>query len=451
MDDQHSAFQKSDVRGQVINGRYELRARIGLGATGDVYEAHDSKLDRLVAVKVLKSGLVNDRVLRMRFEREARAAGKLSHNPNVVTVFDVDDFDGQPFIVMELMPGGTLASRIKLGPLPAAEAISVARQVLGALAFAHSNGIVHRDIKPSNILMNSDGQVKVSDFGIARIYEGGGAQDLTLTSDLIGTPAYLSPERIDGKPVTPSSDIFSVGVVLYEMVTGQRPFHGESPMATLLQVRSGEFSPPEVLSPNLPEELTGIIKRCLAPLPEDRYSSALQMAKALDFEGGMLDTVQMTGDFASDSQAVDSATTKQDGGTFVTTQRLPFASLGVNSATASPSVLQPWYKAMWATLLVAVINLFRFLGLKYRESLRPVFRDHPAPRLLLISAVVVALLVASLVLFSGGPPPSQSGHPTISTVATTSSSSTTLPSVSTTFAPSQVKSSGPPGLRKKGR
>ncbi len=451
MDDQHSESQKSDVGGQVINGRYQLHARIGRGATGDVYEAHDSKLDRLVAVKVLRTDLANDRVLRMRFEREARAAGKLSHNPNVVTVFDVDDFDGQPFMVMELVSGGTLASRIKLGPLPPAEAISVARQVLGALAFAHSNGIVHRDIKPSNILMNKDGQAKVSDFGIARIYEGGGAPDLTLTSDLIGTPAYLSPERIDGKPVTPSSDIFSVGVVLYEMVTGQRPFKGDSPMATLLQVRSGEFTPPEVVIPNLPEELTRIIKRCLARLPEDRYSSAQHMAEALDFENGPADTVRMKGDFANDVQAGDSAITKQDVGAFAATQDLSFASLGVNSVATSPSALQPWYKAFWASISVAAIDLLRFLGLKYRQSKRPAFRDQPLPRLLLISAAVVALLVASLFLFGGGTPPSQSGHPTISTVATTSSTSTTIPSVSTTFAPSQVQPSGPPGLRKKGR
>lgn len=451
MDDQHSEFQKTDVRGQVINGRYELHSRIGLGATGDVYEAYDLKLDRLVALKVLKSGLVNDRVLRIRFEREARAAGKLSHHPNVVTVFDVDNVEGQPFIVMELMSGGTLASRVKLGPLPSAEAISVARQVLGALAFAHSNGIVHRDIKPSNILMNGAGQVKVSDFGIASIYEGGGVQDLTLASDVIGTPAYLSPERIDGKPVTPSSDIFSVGVMLYEMVTGQRPFNGESPMATLLQVRSGEFSAPEVVSPDLPEELTRIIKRSLARLPEDRYSSAQQMAVALDFERGMADTLRMTGHSANDVQASDDATTTLDIGAFAATQVLPIASSGVNAGATSASAPEPWSKAVWASFSVAVTRAFRFLGLKYRERMRPALQGQPAPRLLLISAVVIALLVASLLLFGGGTPPSKSGHPTISTVGTTSGPSTTFPSVSTTFAPSQVRPPGPPGLGKKGR
>ncbi len=451
MDDQHSEFQKTDVSGQVINARYELHTRVGLGATGDVYEAYDSKLDRLVAVKVLKSALVNDRVLRMRFEREARAAGKLSHHPNVITIFDVDDFDGQPFIVMELMSGGTLASRVKFGPLPASEAISIARQVLEALAFAHSNGIVHRDIKPSNILINSAGLVKVSDFGIASIYEGGGAQDLTLTSDLIGTPAYLSPERIDGKPVTPSSDIFSVGVMLYEMVTGQRPFNGESPMATLLQVRSGEYCAPEAVTPNLPEELIRVIKRSLAHLPEDRYSSARHMAAALDFEGVNADTAQMTGPVPNDVEAGDCATTKQDIASFEATQVLPFASFEVLAGVTSGVALKPWYKVVWASLSTAVENAFRFLGLKFRDGLRRALEGQPASRLLLISASVVALLVASLLLFGGGTPPPQSGHPTTSTVATTAIPSTTLPAVSTTVAPSQVQRPGPPGLGKKGR
>ena len=457
MGDQHSGYENTDVIGETINERYRIISHIGLGAMGDVYRASDLKLDRQVAVKILKGSLVDDRVFRARFEREARAAGKLSHHPNVITIFDVDETKGRPFIVMELVTGGTLSTRLKDGPLQIAEAISIAKQVLGALAFAHANGIIHRDIKPSNILMGPGGEVKVSDFGIASVFDRDGDNDLTLSSQLLGTPAYLSPERADGRRVTPSSDIFSVGVLLYEMVTGERPFKGDSPIAIVLAVRSGVFVPPETINPYLAAGLSKVIKRSLSLSPEARYSSAQHMAAALDFGAEPEDTAPLIGQAATQPIGIDVNSTIG-----LTSEGLPATQIGSSKASADPeakSHASPFGNAgeiliLWTAVAAFVRRSLNQLGERLANVWQKATKGQPHSAVLFVFVAMITFLVVALLFIHGGPSvPSHSHRSTTSTVVTTTTPSTTT---STAVTPTTILSPAPPagpppGHGKKGR
>ncbi|TAN25294.1 MAG: serine/threonine protein kinase [Actinomycetota bacterium] len=445
MDDRPTDFEQSDVKDRIINGRYELGSKIGTGAMGYVYKAHDLKLDREIAVKVLKNSLVDDEVLRARFEREARAAGKLSHHPNVVTVFDVDESNGQPFIVMELVSGGTLSSRLKSGPLPIAEAIFITKQILAALAFAHASGIIHRDIKPSNILITETGEVKLGDFGIASIYEGAGNQDLTLSSQVIGTPAYLSPERVESKPVTPSSDLFAVGVILYEMVTGERPFRGESPIEIMLAVKSGIFPSPETVNPQISQELTKVIIRALAHAPEARYSSARHMSAALDFDRHPEDTISMPTEAVGPSlYGSDAAAEGTLAFTSVATfplgdaqgrsdAKTEYANAEDLSADTPPkSVIGLFFGALaagWEWVSSAVDR-------KTQTVSNGRFRT---PAVMVAVAIVAFILVSLLLLGNSSPKTAPNTHPQNSQIVTT----TTLPTTTTAAPTTTVPVPGP--------
>src|SRR5690606_16634381 len=258
----------------IFNGRYELHRRLGRGGMAEVYLARDLLLDRPVAVKVLFPALATDAGFVERFRREAQAAANLQH-PNIVSVFDWGEANGTYFIVMEYVEGHTLADTIREeGRLHPDRAAEITADIAAALGFAHRNRVVHRDVKPGNVLLTRDGGVKVADFGIARALSDSTDQSLTKTGSVMGTATYFSPEQARGAPVDPRSDIYSLGVVLYEMTTGHPPFAGDSAVAIAYKHVQENPVPPRHLDPALPETLEAITLKCLAKNPANRYPSA---------------------------------------------------------------------------------------------------------------------------------------------------------------------------------
>ncbi|HZQ28456.1 MAG TPA: protein kinase [Acidimicrobiales bacterium] len=266
---------------RVLADRYRVGEVLGRGGMADVYDATDTRLGRSVAVKVLNPAMAVRPDVRRRFEEEARSAARLSH-PNLVSVFDTgqEGDDGTPWIVMERLSGETLADRMAAGPLDADFVVRVAGDVLGALGAAHKAGILHRDVKPGNILFGDDGCAKVADFGIAKSVEAVG-NDATTAGMLLGTPRYLAPERIDGEPATPSSDLYALGVVLYEALSGRKAFQGDTPVTTAYSVQHDTPEPLTSLRPGLTPALTDVIERAMSRDPHRRFHSAEEMQAAL--------------------------------------------------------------------------------------------------------------------------------------------------------------------------
>jgi serine/threonine protein kinase len=263
--------------GELIAGRYETGELIGRGGMADVHAGFDRRLERPVAIKTLRPETAVRTDIRFRFAAEARAAAQLSH-PNAVAVFDVGEHDETPFIVMERLPGTTLADRIMAGPVDPELVRRVARDVLAALSAAHVRGIVHRDVKPGNILLATDGSAKIADFGIAKSVAG---LDVTRTGQLLGTPAYLAPERVHGSPATPRSDLYSLGVVLYEALTGTKPYDGDTPVGVAHAIQQGRHRPLHEARPDLDPRLVATVERAMASNPADRFDTAEQMSVAL--------------------------------------------------------------------------------------------------------------------------------------------------------------------------
>ena len=261
-----------------IAGRYRLSRRLGGGGMAEVYDAVDLRLDRPVAVKFLRDGLVTDRAMVRRAEAEAQMAAKI-HHPNVVAIFDAGRLDDTPFVVMERLPGLTLQDRLRDAPLEAVEIREIGRQVLAGLAAAHDLSLVHRDIKPSNILAGPHGTWKIADFGIATWLAGDSTH--SASGELLGSAAYLAPERVDGTQATYASDIYAVGVVLYGCATGRRPVERDDPVATLMAIRDGAGEPLTDHRPHLEPALRSAIERALAHDPAARWASASDFARAL--------------------------------------------------------------------------------------------------------------------------------------------------------------------------
>ena len=252
----------------IIDGRYRVIRRLGSGGMADVYCAEDQQLGRSVALKLLYRHFAEDVQFVERFRREASSAAGLQH-PNIVGIFDRGEWDGTYYIAMEFIEGRTLKDVIReRGPAPPEAAVDIVLQILRAARFAHQRGIVHRDIKPHNVLIDDEGRVKVTDFGIARA----GASDMTETGSIMGTAQYLSPEQAQGKPVDARSDLYSIGIVLYEMLTGRVPFDAESPVAVALKQVSEAPMPPRELNPEIPPALDAVVLRALEKDPARRYA-----------------------------------------------------------------------------------------------------------------------------------------------------------------------------------
>jgi serine/threonine-protein kinase len=266
---------------QVFGGRYAVIESVGVGGMAEVYRARDELLGRDVAVKVLNERLSRDRSFVERFRREAQAAANLSH-PNIVSLYDYGSDDDAYFIVMEFIDGQGLDVLVKQGPLLPERAAEIAADVAKALERAHGAGLVHRDIKPSNIMINSHGQTKVTDFGIVRALGADAEQTMTQTGMVIGTAAYLSPEQAQGSPIDERTDIYALGCVLYEMLTGKPPFTGDTPLSIAYKHVRENPAPPSQLNPDVPPELDAIVLKALAKNPANRYSSAHEMREDLE-------------------------------------------------------------------------------------------------------------------------------------------------------------------------
>lgn len=265
-------------------GRYELQSLVGEGATATVYKAHDPAIDRTVAIKILKKEFGADKNFSSRFQREARSAGAISH-PNIVTIYDVGQVNGHPYIAMEFLDEESLAHVLAAGKkLPIRRVLSIGIQLAGALDYAHRHGIVHRDLKPANILLIHGGEtVKLTDFGIARL---AGIDELQRThvGTVLGTPRYMSPEQAAARPVDGRSDLFSLGAILYELLTGHRAFDNDNLALLLLQILQTTPPPPSSISPDVPEVLDRVVMKLLGKRPDQRYQTGNQLAAALERE-----------------------------------------------------------------------------------------------------------------------------------------------------------------------
>src|SRR4051812_39883496 len=269
----------SDEPPQVFNDRYEVQRRIARGGMADVYLARDLLLDRPVALKVLFPEFATDPSFVERFRREAQSAANLSH-PNIVNVYDSGEANGTYFIVMEYVEGRSLSQILRdEGPLSPDRAADITTDIAAALGFAHRNGVIHRDVKPGNVLISPIGQVKVTDFGIARAVST--QENLTQTGTVMGTATYFSPEQARGEQVDPRSDVYSLGIVLYETLTGKPPFSGENPVAVAYKHVQEVPAPPREATPAIPVSLEAITLKALAKNPANRYQSADELAADL--------------------------------------------------------------------------------------------------------------------------------------------------------------------------
>jgi beta-lactam-binding protein with PASTA domain/predicted Ser/Thr protein kinase len=341
----------------LFDGRYRIVRKLGSGGMADVYLAEDEELGRRVAIKILNDRHANDESFVERFRREAKNAAGLSH-PNIVSIYDRGEAEGTYYIAMEYLDGRSLKELVVArGPLPIGDAIEFTRQVLGALRFAHRKGVVHRDIKPHNVMADADGRLKVTDFGIARA----GVSQMTEAGSIIGTAQYLSPEQARGAAVDQRSDLYSVGVLLYEMLTGTVPFTGDSPVEIAMKHLSDTPRPPSLERPEIPPDLDMIVLRALAKNPDDRFQTAEEMAAELDrFAQG----AGVTTETADAATAVLSGTALSNAPTAIVPPRRPPAATRPSYRYADPPARRrpvwPWLLALLLVVLAGVAGWYAF-------------------------------------------------------------------------------------------
>jgi beta-lactam-binding protein with PASTA domain len=321
--------------GTVIDGRYEVLSRIGTGGMADVYLARDQLLGRQVAVKLLHHRFAEDQEFVERFRREASSAASLSH-PNVVAIFDRGEWDGTYYIAMEYLPGRSLKTVVReQSPLDPIGAIDIVAQILHAARFAHGRGVIHRDLKPHNVILDEEGRAKVTDFGIARA----GASDMTLTGSIMGTAQYLSPEQAQGEAVSAASDLYAVGIVLYELLTGAVPFDGETAVTIALKQVSATPPPPSALNAAVPPELDAVVLRALAKNPAERFADADEFLAALEYVRQLL-----SGDAVAGNGPVPA-----------TALLMPLAREPVDEQRAEGARRRWWWWAAGAVLLAVAV------------------------------------------------------------------------------------------------
>jgi len=342
----------------LFDGRYLIIRKLGSGGMANVYLAMDQELGRRVAIKILDDRHARDEQFVERFRREAQNAAGLSH-PNIVSIYDRGDSEGTYYIAMEHVEGRTLKELlVARGPSPLGIAIDYTRQILSALRFAHRNGIVHRDIKPHNVIVDGEGRVKVMDFGIAR---AGAASQMTEAGSIIGTAQYLSPEQARGAAVDQRSDLYSVGVVLYEMLTGTTPFSGESPVEIAMKHLSDPPRPPSVERPDIPPDLDMIVLRALAKNPDDRFQTAEEMDAELERVARGAGVTTQTADAAT---AVLSGTALSSAPTAIVPPRRPPAATRPGYRYAEPPPRRrpfwPWLLALLLVVLAGVAGWYAY-------------------------------------------------------------------------------------------
>ncbi len=346
----------------LFDGRYRVVRKLGSGGMADVYLAEDEELGRRVAIKILNDRHANDEQFVERFRREAKNAAGLSH-PNIVSIYDRGEAEGTYYIAMEYLDGRSLKELVVArGPLPIADVIAFTRQVLTALRFAHKKGVVHRDIKPHNVMADADGRLKVTDFGIARA----GASQMTEAGSIIGTAQYLSPEQARGSAVDQRSDLYSVGVVLYEMLTGEVPFTGDTPVEIAMRHLSDTPQPPSTKRPEIPPDLDMIVLRALAKNPDDRFQTAEEMDADLE---------RVAGGGAVTTETADAATAVLSGTalaaaapTMVTPPRRPPPAARPSYRYAEPPPRRrpfwPWLLALLLVVLAGVAGYYAYGKIK---------------------------------------------------------------------------------------
>jgi serine/threonine protein kinase len=259
-------------------GRYEIKSELGRGGMATVYRAFDSSFDREVAIKVLPREFLHNPQFIDRFQREIKTIAQLEH-PAIVQVYDVGEHEGVPFFVMRFMPGGSLSDMIKKGRFNPQDTARIVERLASALSYAHRKGVIHRDLKPDNILFNEDGYPFISDFGIAKISE---AHTNLTGSGIIGTPAYMSPEQATGDALDHRSDVYGLGVIVYQMLSGQQPYNADTPMGVAIKHVTDPVPDIRLVIPELSEEVGEVIKKVLAKNRDERYSSAIEFARALN-------------------------------------------------------------------------------------------------------------------------------------------------------------------------
>ncbi len=391
----------SNLTGQSF-GRYHVLEKLGEGGMAVVYKAFDTRLERNVAIKVIRVDQFSPTVLKsvlQRFEREAKALAKLSH-PNIVSVIDYGEQEGVPYLIMEYLPGGTLKGRIGQ-PMPWKDAVRLLLPIARGLAYAHLCGIVHRDVKPSNILITQSGEPMLTDFGIAKILEGGEAQTLTGTGAGVGTPEYMAPEQWTGQAGT-QADIYSLGVVFYELVTGRKPYTADTPAAILLKQATDPLPRPTQLVPGLPERVEQVLLKALARKPEDRYADMTAFAQALE---DLLSRQIMAENLATLPGAVEGPPVRETLASVRQGATLPVHlsedSLPSQPPKAKKDIWWPWVVGLGGLLvallvLVAVLSAgFSFFILVHPSTPTPAFLEPTAVSISTFAPSSLAILTNS--------------------------------------------------------